>query len=92
MKLHANPVAAFSRPVVLFLARNEIDVELVNVDVFGGETRSEAFARLNRNKQIPVLEDDGFLLTECSAILKYLAHGIKKAILGIVFIGPKNMN
>jgi glutathione S-transferase len=73
MKLHVNPLAAFSRPLVLFLARGEISVEIVNVDVFGGECKGEEFARLNPSKQIPVLEDDGLVLTECSAILKYLA-------------------
>ena len=73
MKLYANPVAAFSRPIVLFLERGEIPVDLVNVDVFGGECKGEEFARLNPSKQIPVLEDDGLVLTECSAILKYLA-------------------
>ena len=73
MKLYANPVAAFSRPLVLFLERGEIPVDIVNVDVFGGECKGEEFARRNPNKQIPVLEDDGLVLTECSAILKYLA-------------------
>ena len=73
MKLYANPVAAFSRPIVLFLERGEIPVDIVNVDVFGGECKGEEFARRNPSKQIPVLEDDGLVLTECSAILKYLA-------------------
>ncbi len=73
MKLYANPVAAFSRPIVLFLERGEIPVDIVNVDVFGGECKGEEFIRLNPSKQIPVLEDDGLVLTECSAILKYLA-------------------
>ena len=73
MKLYVNPVASFSRPLMLFLERGEIPVEVVNVDVFGGECKGEEFARLNPNKQIPVLEDGGLRLTECSAILKYLA-------------------
>lgn len=79
MKLYLNPVAAFSRPLVLFLARGEIDVELVNVDIFGGECQSESFAKLNPSKQIPVLEDESFRLTECSAILKYLADTAESA-------------
>jgi glutathione S-transferase len=73
MKLYANPVAAFSRPIVLFLERGEIPVDIVNVDVFGGECKGEEFARRNPSNQIPVLEDDALVLTECSAILKYLA-------------------
>ena len=76
MKLYANNVAAFSRPLVLFVAGNDIDVEMVTVNVFEGECKEEAFAKLNPSMQIPLLDDDGFLLTECSAILKYLADKI----------------
>lgn len=76
MKLYSTPIATFSRPVVLFATAENIDVELITVDFFGGECQSEAFARINPNKQIPVLEDDGFFLTECSAILKYLADKV----------------
>ena len=76
MKLYIHKVAVFSRPITLFVAENHIDAELVDVEVFAGECKQEAFAKLNRSKQIPVLEDDGFYLTECSAILKYLADKI----------------
>ena len=74
MKIYLNPVAAFSRPIVLFIKGNNVDAELVNVDVFGGACQSEDFIKMNPNKQIPVLEDDGFWLTECAAILRYLAN------------------
>ena len=76
MKLYIHKVAVFSRPITLFAAENKLDAEIIDVDVFGGECKEEAFAKLNRSKQIPVLEDDGFYLTECSAILKYLADKI----------------
>ena len=76
MKLYIHKVAAFSRPITLFAAQNNLDADIVEVDVFGGECKSEAFANVNRSKQIPVLEDDGFWLTECSTILKYLADKI----------------
>jgi glutathione S-transferase len=73
MKLYIHKVAVFSRPLTLFIAQNHVDAQIIDVDVFAGECQQEAFAKLNRSKQIPVLEDDGFYLTECSAILKYLA-------------------
>lgn len=43
------------------------------MSLFSGEHHSADFARLNPNKCVPVLEEDGFVLTESSAILKYLA-------------------
>jgi glutathione S-transferase len=76
MRLYVHKVAAFSRPITLFAAQNKLDADIVEVDVFGGQCKSEAFASINRSKQIPVLEDDGFSLTACSAILKYLADRI----------------
>lgn len=76
MKLYIHKVAVFSRPITLFVAESNIDVEMISVEVFEGKCKEEAFAQLNRSKQIPVLEDDGFYLTECSAILKYLADKI----------------
>jgi glutathione S-transferase len=76
MKLYVHRVAAFSRPITLFAAQNNLDADIVEVDVFAGECKREAFASINASRQIPVLEDDGFTLTECSAILKYLAEKI----------------
>ena len=76
MKLYVHAVAVFSRPLTLFIAENNIETEVVSVEVFAGECKEAAFAKLNPSRQIPVLEDDGFYLTECSAILKYLAEKI----------------
>src|SRR5690242_14753754 len=77
MKVYLHKVAVFSRPLTLFIAEHNIDAEIISVEVFEGECKQEAFAKLNPSKQIPVLEDDGFYLTECSAILKYLAEKIE---------------
>jgi len=38
-----------------------------------GEQYQPAFTTINPNSAVPVLEDGTFRLTECSAILKYLA-------------------
>ncbi|KAG7999724.1 Glutathione S-transferase theta-1 [Nibea albiflora] len=38
-----------------------------------GENRTPKFTKLNPMQKVPVLEDNGFVLTESDAILKYLA-------------------
>ncbi len=71
--LYADPVATTCRPVLLFAADARIDLDIAPVDLMAGQNRTEAFARVNPNRTVPVLDHDDFRLTECSAILKYLA-------------------
>jgi glutathione S-transferase len=74
MKLYMHPVSMTSRPVRLFIAENRLDVQEQMVDLMTGEHTVDPYASLNPNKLVPMLEeDDGFRLTESSAILKYLA-------------------
>lgn len=74
MKLYYHPASTASRPVLLFAAENGIRLDLQLVDIFKGEHRQPAYAALNPNALVPMLEDgDDFRLTESSAILKFLA-------------------
>ena len=77
MKLHFHPGSTTSRTVMLFCAEAGIAYEPVVVDIMTGEHLREPFLSLNPSAQVPVLDDDGFVLTESSAIIKYLAdkHG-----------------
>ena len=74
MKLYCDPISTTSRPVLMFLAEHEAAVEIVHVSLLAGENQTEAFGCINRNRAVPVLVDGDFVLTECSAILKYLAE------------------
>lgn len=74
MKLYFHPMSTTSRIVMLFIADSGIKVEEKVIDIFTGEHQKEPFTSINPNKLIPVLDDDGFILTESSAILKYLAE------------------
>ena len=73
MKLYSHPFSTAARPVRLLLAEHGIACEEVFVDLMKGAHHQEPYASLNPSKMVPMLEDDGFRLTECSAILKYLA-------------------
>jgi glutathione S-transferase len=78
MKLYFHPVSTSSRPVLLLCAEANIAYEPVVVDLMTGAHYKEPFITMNPSAQVPVLDDEGFILTESSAILKYLAekHGL----------------
>jgi glutathione S-transferase len=76
MKLYMHPVSMTSRPVRLFIKENAVPCEEQVVDLMTGEHYKEPFVRVNPSRQVPVLEDGDFRLTESSAILKYLADKV----------------
>jgi glutathione S-transferase len=73
MKLHYFEGSTTCRPIVMLAAELGIPLDLVPVDLMVGEHRGPGYSALNPNQLVPLLEDGGFRLTECSAILKYLA-------------------
>ena len=76
MKLYYHPVSTTSRPVVLFAKESGIDLDYQVVDLFTGAQYQPEYAAINPSRQVPVLEDGDFRLTESSAILKYLADKV----------------
>ena len=76
MKLYMHPVSMTCRPVRLFIAENKIPVDEVFVDLMTGAHLQPSYSGVNPNCLVPMIEDDGFRLTESSAILKYLADKV----------------
>src|ERR1700688_3115219 len=76
MKLYMHPASTMCRPILHFIADNKVAMDMQMVDIFTGEHMGAPFAAINPSKLIPVLEDGDFRMTECSAILKYLAEKI----------------
>jgi glutathione S-transferase len=62
-----------ARKVRLLAAELGIKLDCVSRDPRTGETRSPDYLALNPNGKVPTLKDDGFVLWESPAILKYLA-------------------
>ena len=73
MKLYQLPLSGHAHRAVLFLSLLGQKVELIEVDIPNGAHRTPEYLKLNPFGQVPVLEHDDFVLTESSAILKYLA-------------------
>lgn len=74
MKLYYHPISTTSRTIMLFAAESGIPLDMQVVDLFTGEHTQPPYAALNPNRLVPTLEDGDFVLTENSAILKYLAE------------------
>ncbi len=77
-------VHAFATPnsVKVLIALEELGLPYVlkPVNVRMGEQKNEAFLALNPNGKVPVLADDGFVLTESAAILVHLAEKTGKLL------------
>jgi glutathione S-transferase len=73
MKLYSHPLSGHSHRVRLFLSLIGADYERIDVDLAKGEHKAPAFLKLNRFGQVPVLDDDGPIVTDSNAILVYLA-------------------
>ena len=73
MKLHYDPLSTAARAVTFFLYDQGLAFEEAVVSLHLGEHRTPGFLALNPSGQTPVLEDGDFVLTESSAILRYLA-------------------
>lgn len=74
MRLYYHPMSSCSRRVLLVARQLGIQLELISVDLFRGEQNTPSFLQLNPNHQVPVLEDEGYVLWESYAIMQYLAE------------------
>lgn len=77
LKLYAVSDGPPSLSVRQALTYLEIPFELISVDYGKGEHMTTEYALLNPQKEIPVLDDDGFLLGESNAILQYICDKYK---------------
>ncbi len=76
LRLHDYSASGNCYKVRLLLAQLGLPYERVPVDIFGGDTLSDDYARINPARQTPVLERDGAdPLSESGAILVHLAEG-----------------
>src|SRR5215470_6583672 len=73
MKLHVTPPSPNAIKVLAVRGLLGLDAEIKFVDLRNGENHTAAFAALNPNRKMPVMEDDGFVLWESNAIIQYLA-------------------
>ncbi len=78
MKLYHHPLSGHAHRARLFLSLIGVPHELVEVDLMAGAHKTPAFLKLNRFGQVPVLDDDGTVISDSNAILVYVAKKFGK--------------
>ena len=73
MRLYYHPLSGHAHRVHLFLSIIRADFELIEVDLIAGAQRAPDFLKINRFGQVPVLDDNGTIISDSNAILVYLA-------------------
>ncbi|XDV21416.1 hypothetical protein PO909_026516 [Leuciscus waleckii] len=73
VKAYLDLVSQPCRAVLIFLKDNKIPHTVESIAIQKGQHKTPEFIKLNPMQKLPVLEDNGFVLTESDAILKYLA-------------------
>ncbi len=72
MKLYGHPWSSNARRVQMLCEELKIPYTYETVDLMQGRQYEPDFQALNPNSKVPVIDDDGFVLWESQAILRYL--------------------
>ena len=73
IKLYDSKVSPYARKVRLLAAELEIPIEKISLDFQKGDPQKPEYLALNPNGKVPTIDDDGVVVWESIAILKYLA-------------------
>jgi glutathione S-transferase len=73
MRLFHHPFSSNARRARMAAIALGVELDLVVVDLPKRAQKQPEYLRMNPNGRVPVLDDDGFILTESHAIMQYLA-------------------
>jgi glutathione S-transferase len=72
MKVHGHPLSTCTRKIFMTLSEKGATADLVPIDLLAGAHRAPSHRALHPFAKVPVLEDDGAVIYESRAILRYL--------------------
>jgi glutathione S-transferase len=81
MRLYAFPASPNCLKVRAVAYELGVELDVTEVNILRGESRSAAFEQLNPNRLVPVLVDGSFVLWESNAIITYLASTHRTPVL-----------
>jgi len=74
LKIYIDWYSQPCRAIIAFCLMTNIPHEVVETQILEGKTRTVEFQKINPLKKVPAMDDDGFILFESHAILRYLAR------------------
>ncbi|HEX7080661.1 MAG TPA: glutathione S-transferase family protein [Gammaproteobacteria bacterium] len=74
IRLHSTMASINGYKVRLLLSMLDLEYELVDIDMYGGEHKREPFLSLNPFGQMPAMQDGAFTIADSHACLVYLAR------------------
>src|SRR5947209_20109998 len=74
MRLYVHRLSPNGTKAIITAEQCGSQVELVDVDLGGGEQHGSAYRAINPNGRVPTLVDGSFVLWESNAIMQYLAE------------------
>lgn len=89
--LYHNIFSPPSRMAYLTAKNLDIDIEIYDLDIFGGEQNKPEFLKLNAMHQVPTLVHDDFVVTEARAIMIYLATVAESTLYTLTDIRKKTL-
>ncbi len=73
IKLYRHPLSGHCHRVELFMSLLDLPCELIDVDLINAEHKQPEFLSKNIFGAVPVIDDDGIIVSDSNAILVYLA-------------------
>lgn len=73
VKIYGVAKFAFTQIVLVVLIEKNVPYELITIDWAGKEHKTPAYLEKHPFGQFPYMDDDGFILHETSAIVRYIA-------------------
>ncbi|KZP22448.1 glutathione S-transferase [Athelia psychrophila] len=73
LKLYGSPYSTATKRVAIVLQEKHVPFEFINIDLIKGEHKAPAFVAKQPFGQVPLIDDEGFILYDSRALGRYIA-------------------